>query len=237
MGLLRTIGKFISVVLLLIFITLLPATIWIYNAQAVFFSPDTYTDLLQSEYLYTDVLPELITETIENTPDEEKEPGPGFEPVEPGSSAWYVSQTIDNLDVDTRKEAVQRLLPSDWLQEQITFNVQRAFDWVESDQLVPDFEIDLEAFKLTLVGQNSVSVVDMALSSWPACTPEQEDILEAQLVNDFSTSETFPACVPENSATEDTLRTTLISSFVDSGDQLPLRLPGEDSRDYLETRT
>jgi hypothetical protein len=89
---------------------------------------------------------------------------------------WY-PRAVKHLSEPERQELLQMLIPSGWVEEQISNLSLSLFNWLESDQSVPDLGLDLRPIKARLLGESLDQAVEIFIDSWPSCSPEEVERL------------------------------------------------------------
>lgn len=215
MGIFRFLGKLIALLLFVVFLVVLPATLWTYNLQRAMFERDTYRRIVENRSLYTVFLPEFASELIH-----------GVEPTpEIVSDARRAHQVFVELSEEDWQTVAALITPADWLQDQIKYNIDALFAWVDGPHPVPEFRFELAEMKDRLAGEEGRQVVQLVVEKWPACSTSEEARLKVTLESEAVGTKPLPSCRPGDEA----LRAGLIEAFADSiavvAGEIPDRLP------------
>jgi hypothetical protein len=161
--------KALVVLLALAFIVmLLPMSIWLVTLDQVFLNRDTYTNALGGNGLYTELIPNLLPTLVHGRAGQQR-----IEGLE-----VTVEDMFGNLSARDWKAITELLMPPDWLRAQIERNINAVFDWLESDQPLPEIELDMASLRARLVGREGHEVATRLITSWSPCTPQQVRELE-----------------------------------------------------------
>ena len=97
------------------------------------------------------------------------------------------------LTPQERAYLAERLLPPDWVREQLQAGLDDIYAWVDNDLARPNIDVDLRLVKETLRQGGAQELIEVVVDSWPPCTVEQVDEMAAQI---FGLAEGFPFCEP-----------------------------------------
>ncbi|NDJ36892.1 MAG: hypothetical protein GYB64_19750 [Chloroflexi bacterium] len=218
----RLIGALIAAILVVLFVVVLPVTIWAFNVQQALFTQATSQRLLTSDALYTDELYEtsstdllgyLFINRIEGS-------------NQPGESAWYVDQFFRNLPASAAPDVAGLLLPPEWIQDQFTTNLQTTFDWIDGAPLAPDLYFGMASVRDRMQGSTAADVIRIGLEALPACQPTDEVQIQT-LLAETGGPDTLPACRPSDVTLADRLET----AFAEAAPALPDTIPSQDQRE------
>jgi hypothetical protein len=190
MKLMRFIGKIIGLLLLLVFLVVLPVTVWTFNIEQALFERSTYQQMLQSRTLYNGVLPTLVPRLIQ---------GAEAAPDAP-EDAPYAAQVFAGLDEQEWQQIIRLLMPPPWVQRQFQTNLNALFDWVDGPQIRPNLQLDLVELKSRMRGDEGQQVVSEVIENWPACTGPQQAQMQEALGGDSGIEGPLPSCWPSEEA-------------------------------------
>lgn len=171
-GCLSTVTKVIAAFLALFVVITLPITLLVYDFSRVLFSPEVMSDVLTTRLIdsgvfqgaVTDVL--LSPETLDNLGQGDADLGRYFKDLTPAE----------------RETMLEIILPSEWIENQISTVLRELSLWIDNDQPLPQLFLDMRPIKARLMRGGAEEIVDMVVDSWPSCTPEQvERISESGL--------------------------------------------------------
>jgi hypothetical protein len=107
--------------------------------------------------------------------------------------ALSLEGALSYLTPQERDYLAERLLPADWVREQLQAGLDDLYAWVDNEQARPSVEVDLRPVKETLRQGGADELIEVVVDSWPPCTVEQVDVMAAQI---FGLAEGFPFCEP-----------------------------------------
>ena len=211
MGIIRFIGKVIALLLLVVFLAVLPVTVWTFNIGQALLDPATYQHVLQSRTLYRGVLPALLPRMMNNLQDSPDAP----------SDAEYAEQVFANLTQEDWQTIIGLLMPAPWLKQQMQDNLDSFFEWVEGPEIRPRLALDLTEFKRRLRGQEGREVVEVVVSSWPTCSESEMEQMQRVLMLGSEVAGPLPTCQPASSLEYQALIEGLGQAIALTADELP----------------
>lgn len=146
----------------------LPFALAARDLGAVLFSRERVHSILQSRLIESGVLNRILVDTLFS--------GEAIQ----GGDDWY-PRAVKHLSEPERQELLQMLIPSGWVEQQISNLSLSLFNWLESDQSVPDLDLDLQPIKARLLGESLDQAVEIFIDSWPSCSPEEVERLRLAL--------------------------------------------------------
>jgi hypothetical protein len=215
MKFMRFIGKVIGLLLLLVFLVVLPATVWTFNIEQALFERSTYQQILQSRTLYNGVLPTLVPRLIR---------GAEATPTAP-EDARYAAQVFADLDEQEWQQIIRLLMPPPWVQRQLQNNLNALFDWVDGPRTRPNLQLDLMELKNRMRGDEGQQVVGVVIENWPACTGPQQEQMQEALSGDSGIVGTLPSCRPSEESLRGRLTDELNAAVIDTVSQMPDSVP------------
>lgn len=225
MGCLRFLCKIIAFLLLVLFLAVLPLTVWSFNIQRALFDYGTHQRLLETRSLYTRVLPGFLPELVQGV---EKRPGTP-------SEVQHASQLFAHLAEDDWEQVTKLLMPGFWVQSQLMYNVDAFFKWVDGTHVRPEFSVDLNEFKGRLGGEQGKEVIQLVIGSWPLCSEKEVEEMRSAFDTGVGEGDQVPFCHPEDQELRDLLTEQLETSIASVADELPDTLPTEEERSQLLT--
>lgn len=222
MGFFRFLGKVIAFLLLIAFIVVLPALLWTYNIQSVLFDRSTYANISQNRSMYTTLLPAALPRFVDD-----------MAARSPSDEARYTAGLFDNLGSAEWQEIANLLFPVDWIQEQIDRNAEALFAWIDGPDVLPAFVVDLGEPKSRMAGPEGEQATELVVGTWPICTPEQAQVVEAVL-DEEADVEDMPACQPDDAALRTRLLDAISEGLTTTADATPDSLMADESQLSLQ---
>jgi hypothetical protein len=143
----------------------LPLSIAARDLGVVLFSQERMQSILQTRLVETGTLNRILAETLFGGKNLAVE------------ADWY-KRAMEHLSEPERQELLKLLLPSGWLDDQILSISDSFFNWLETDQPLPELSLDIRPLKAQLLGDGLDRAVEIIVDSWPSCSPEDVDMLQ-----------------------------------------------------------
>ena len=86
---------------------------------------------------------------------------------------------IENMSPDDWTLLSEKLLPATWLQQELTGNIDRFFEWLNGSGTTPDISFNLSTLKARLTSADARSAAQIIIPKLPSCTASQEQQLSA----------------------------------------------------------
>ena len=184
-GCLGTVARLLAGVLTMLFVLTLPLSVVAFDLGRVVFSPARMGVLLDQSFDQAGGFRRLAMEAITGGVDSEAGSAEGGPLSLKGALSFLTPQERDYL--------AERLLPPDWVREQLQAGLDDIYAWVDNDLARPNIDVDLRLVKETLRQGGAQELIEVVVDSWPPCTVEQVDEMAAQI---FGLAEGFPFCEP-----------------------------------------
>lgn len=184
-GCLGTLARFLTGVLALLFILTLPVSVVAFDLGRVVFSPERMGALLSQSLDEAGGFRRVAMEAIAGGVESEAGSAEGGGPSLKGALSFLTPQERDYL--------AERLLPPDWVREQLQAGLDDIYAWVDNDLARPNVHVDLRPVKETLRQGGADELIEVVVDSWPPCTVEQVNEMAGQI---FGLAEGFPFCEP-----------------------------------------
>lgn len=178
----KYLGRFLAVLMALLFVTALPCAAWTLSAGQMLLKAETYKSALAHQNAYAELIPALLPALAESRQD----------PDTPSEALNFLN-LIANLDAEDWRRISAELIPAAWLQTQVETNLDAFFAWLNDETPILDIRFDTTSLRQRLSGEPGQRAVNLILQSWSPCTPEQIDIL---LNFDAASGDEFPFCQP-----------------------------------------
>lgn len=202
----RFFGRAFGILLILMILFVTPVAFWAFNLDRVTMNPQTYKTALKSQHFYDNLLPALVDGAASNNSADNT--------IRAASQAL-----IANMSPDDWTLLSEKLLPATWLQQELTGNIDRFFDWLNGSGTTPDISFNLTTLKTRLNSTDAASAAQIIIPKLQACTASQEQALSANVpISDVST---MPLCNPESAANRKTAVDDLTQIFKLLGQKLP----------------
>lgn len=211
MRLIRAFGHLLAAPFVVLFVLVLPLTLWAFTLQQAAFTRSIYERIIENENLYTTALPILITEAA-FPPDEE-----GLSP-----GALYIRQALAGLSDSEWQEVAELLAPTEWVRAQTQENLDATLAWVDNNSVRPEVGFELETLRERLNGPEAQQLAELLVEAQPRCSEEQAGQIEAYIADNIN--EPIPLCQPDGQ-TEADLVEQLVLVLTDTADRLPSSVP------------
>lgn len=160
----RCVGRLFGLLLILLILVVTPCAFWTFNIDRVAMNPQTYKTALQTQNFYESFLPAFIDITAVNSKD------PGMKQA--------AESLVEKMSPAEWGVLSEKLLPANWLQEQLDGNIDRIFAWISGKRSSPDIGFDLTLLKQQLTNsQDTALAASLIVPNLPPCTSEQETLL------------------------------------------------------------
>lgn len=211
MSFIRAFGHLVAAPFVVLFILILPLTLWAYTLQQAAFNQSIYDRMIENDNFYTSALPFLITEAA-------------FPPDEAGLSpgSIYIRRTLDDLTDDEWRQVADLLAPTEWIRGQTEENLDATLAWVDNTSVRPEVGFELETLRERLAGAEGAQLAQLLVDSQLICTDEENLTMVAYV--DGDTSQELPQCKPQGD-TSDLLVENLTLVITDSSGRLPGSIP------------
>ncbi len=213
MRLIRAFGHLFAVPFVILFIVVLPLTLWVFTLQQAAFNRSIYERIIENDDLYTTALPFLITEAAFPSDEEGLSPG-----------SVYIRQALDDLTDDEWQQVAELLAPTVWIRGQTQENLDATLAWVDNDSIRPEVEFELETLREALYSQQAQGLAQLLVDAQPPCT-EAEARQIAETIADEA-NERIPQCQPEADG-GDSLVAHLVIVLTDTAERLPESIPSQ----------
>jgi hypothetical protein len=184
-GCLATLARFLAGVLALIFVLTVPLSVVAFDLGRIAFSPERMGALLDQSLDQAGGFRRLAMEAITGGLESEAGSDDGGALSLKGALSFLTPQERDYL--------AERLLPPDWVREQLQAGLDDIYAWVDNDLARPNIDVDLRPVKETLRQGGADELIEVVVDSWPPCTVDQVEVMAAQI---FGLAEGFPFCEP-----------------------------------------
>ncbi len=198
-------SRTIALPLVLLILVVTPCAFWTFNISRVALNPQTYKTALNNQNFYNNVLPALVDATSVDNPNSE------FKAAARG--------LIDTMSPEDWSVVADKVLPPNWLREQIDGNIDRFFEWVNAERPALEIGFDLSVLKTRLTGDAGQSAAAIIVPKLPPCTPDQESFIQSASQSDLINK--FPFCRPESDSLQQNTVQTLTAIFAGIGQSLP----------------
>jgi len=141
-GCLGTVARLLAGVLTVLFVLTLPLSVVAFDLGRVVFSPARMGILLDQSFDQAGGFRRLAMEAITGGVDSEAGSTEGVPLSLKGALSFLTPQERDYL--------AERLLPPDWVREQLQAGLDDIYAWVDNDLARPNVDIDLRTVKETL---------------------------------------------------------------------------------------
>ncbi len=150
------------------FIVTLPLAITGNSAAQVLFSPEVVSRVLSARLISSGAIERLIVNDL--------------------FDEWIASAGVESAEIEKafihlrpadRVELLQILLPDGWLESQVRNSVDGIYQWLDNQAAYPQVVLDLAPVKANLLGGGIEELVEILVDSWPSCSQEQLETMQA----------------------------------------------------------
>ena len=178
-------ARFLAGVLAVVFVVAFPISVVAYDLGQVVFSPARMGEVLRRSFDEAGGFRRLAMNAIVGDWQD-----PSANPEENGLD---LRTALSFLTQQDRDYLAERILPADWVEEQMTSVLAQVYAWIDDDRARPDIRVDMRRVKEGLRQGAADEFVEVVVDSWPPCTFEQVTQMAGQLIG---LVEGFPFCEP-----------------------------------------
>ncbi len=186
----RLFGKILSFILALLAIPLFIMAACNLAIEAAIFNRATYNAVLDDDTLFEDMLTVALPVVLTASNSEINLSGTTQTPIRIQDIVVALEEKPDSWE-----QVTNLLIPSNWLQVNITQLVDVIFGIVEGDLVVIEREVDLTEIRSRFRGQEAQQAATLIITESPQCTAEQLETLNLIIE---SREGTVPICNPQD---------------------------------------
>ncbi len=165
----RILGKIIAFFILLILLVALPVSILAYDIGRVVFDQILVKDIITDIVTDSDLIPAALKWYSEQRAEQRYGAGEAI--------AWEDEPDIVDLlsmvSTESWREIRAEALPDEILIEWISVAVDGTYQWIDSEDRVPDVTLDLLAFKERVNSEHGENAIRVVYESLPPCTEDE----------------------------------------------------------------
>ena len=195
--------------LALVFVGVLPCSLWSYNTQRIVLDGQTYKTVFTNEDFYTELVPRVLPALL-------KELGPAASPTR-----ITLLDAIDHLPPQDWEAIAPQLVPREWVSREVEQNVDAFLAWLDGTANL-DILFDTGQLRTRLASTPGDAAVRRIGEALPPCTPDQETQF-GQFI-DGAAEVAFTYCRPADPALQRDLVTLLNTARLAALDALPEQL-------------
>src|SRR5436309_7280898 len=150
----RFLGRAFGILLIVLIVFVTPVAFWAFNLDRVAMNPQTYKTALKSQHFYDNLLPALVDGAASNDTADKS--------IRTASQAL-----IENMLPDDWTLLSEKLLPSNLLQQELTGNIDRFFEWLGGSGTTPDISFNLSTLKAKLTSADARSAAQIIIPKLP----------------------------------------------------------------------
>lgn len=166
-GCLSGAAKIAALFVAILFLFVLPISIFALDIGGVFFSPESLSSAVVASVTGSQVGQQFITDEIM----------PNLVSGTAPTDQFDFTRSFSDLDQADRDQIVSLLVPEDWLEKQISHAVEALIRWIDEDQAQLVFKLEIQPLKDALLRGGSEQVLEIIVDSWPPCNLEQMGIM------------------------------------------------------------
>ena len=174
---LRSIGKFIAFLFVLLFIIGLPLSLLAFDVGRVVFNPPFMKRLVTDEVTNSDLLPVVMEWYSERRAQERVDSGEALVGIDEPDIVLLMSY----LDRNDWKKIKVEVLTNPILEEWVSISVDGFYDWIDSDDRNPQIAWAMRSFKDRVNSEHGSNSITIAFNKLPPCTRTEVDDFEARL--------------------------------------------------------
>lgn len=160
----RWFGRFIGLLLVIVFVLVFPCSMWTFNTQTIALSEDTYKNLFADEGFYQEMIPVVLPDLLEDLVPAEA--------LQPGEMSLAVA--IEQLDYQDWEPIAPSLVPASWVKNEVDSNLDNFFRWLDGDRDELTLVFHTTEIAQRLASQEGADAVRRIAATLPACTPPEE---------------------------------------------------------------
>lgn len=170
-GCLSTSARILALLCAALMTLTLPLTLIANAWTSVLFSPQEIASILVEEVMETEAVRTLVVESIFQEMVSQPE----------GSESSAAGGYFRYLDPGQSMQIIELLLPDTWAREQIQSITDQFYLWIDNDQPAPTITINVDPIRDRLLGGGISRTVELVVDSWPTCTLDQVEELQAAM--------------------------------------------------------
>jgi hypothetical protein len=180
---LRSIGKFIAFLFVLLFIIGLPLSLLAFDVGRVVFNPPFIKRLVTDEVTNSDLLPVVMEWYSERRAQERVDSGEALVGIDEPDILLLMSY----LDRNDWKKIKTEVLTNPILEGWVSVSVDGFYEWIDTSDKYPQITWSMQPFKDHVLSKNSGDIthgekaITIAFNKLPTCTRAEVDDFEARL--------------------------------------------------------
>lgn len=198
----------------LLFVMVIPVSLWILNFTQVGLREETYLEPFQTEGFYENLVPLILPAMAESAQDDPTDPMDDM--MLPGKLRFQ--DVVNNLDQDDWNVIAEDIVPSDYVKDEIESNWSTVLSYAKGDLLRLDIAFETGVVRENLMGPAGDRMVNRIFNSWLPCSAAEETLLENFI---DGSNENFPYCKPSDAS----LQTATFALLTESKNQLAEDIP------------
>lgn len=211
---LNFVAKVLATACGLLFVIIIPVSLWILNFTQVGLETETYLEPFRTEGFYENLVPLILPAMAENAhqnPDD-----PTDDVMLPGELRF--GDVVNNLDQDDWNQIAKDIVPAEYVQEEIESNWSAILGYARGDEPFLDVTFNTGVVRDNLLGPPGDRMVNRIFNTWPDCTP-----LEETAVKNFIDKKTdiFPYCKPTDTVLQNNTFALLTTSKNELAEDIP----------------
>jgi hypothetical protein len=197
--------------LALLFIAILPCSLWTFNTQRIVLDGQTYKTVFANEGFYTDLAPRVLPALL-------KELGPTT-----SATGITLLDAIDHLAPQDWETIAPQLVPKEWVSREVEQNLDAFLAWLDGTANL-DIVFNTGLLRTRLASAPGEAAVTRIGELLPACAPDQETQFGQFVDSAEAPPVAFPYCRPADPALQRELAGLLNTARLAALDSLPEQL-------------
>ncbi len=169
--------RFITFILAILLIVTLPLSLLVFNVGRVVFDRDLVKGVVTEIVTQSDLIPVGLAWFSESRAQARVEAGL----AQPGTLEPDVLQLMAFLDADDWRAIKGEVLTDEILAAWVAVAVDGVYDWIDSDERVPQIAFDMQPFKARVGDEPGLRSVEIVYEALPACSEAQIEDFKQRL--------------------------------------------------------
>lgn len=211
---LNFVAKVLATACGLLFVMIIPVSLWILNFTQVGLKTETYLEPFQTEGFYENLVPLILPAMAESAHDNPTDPTDDI--MLPGELRF--GDVVNNLNQDDWNQIAKDIVPAGYVKDEIESNWSAILEYAKGDKPFLDVAFNTGVIRDNLLGVPGDRMVNRIFNTWPDCTPTQETDLQAFI---DKKTDAFPYCKPTDTVLQNNTFALLTASKNALAEELP----------------
>ncbi|MBN1565022.1 MAG: hypothetical protein JXA10_14340 [Anaerolineae bacterium] len=207
----RFLRQLIALSIVLVFMFVLPCSLWTFHLQRILLAGDTYETAFDDAGFYQDLTPRVLPALLKGLHEEHNTDDAPYQVT--------LLETINHLDERDWNHIAPELVPATWVEYTVETNLNAWVSWINGDAPTLEIIFRTETLRRRLESNAGIDALAQIAEALPPCDPAQTEQFDAYL-NGEPDGE-FPYCRPESREQQDALLDLLDQARLDAVAQFP----------------